>query len=228
MIFAHKQLPAIMFVLPLLSGGQAMRQSGPPSRSATQRYEPAHNVTQYFPNDVFGYHWSIVRIFSKYLEAMGEKLLFKTGTSEIPETVRLLVALRPNNSPLLVRLEIKPNESGEITVKVGRDGRHPGLLTMQRSSAIATPDVTQFLYLLSNSGFWTLPTTETIDLNKPVVQGDASWILEASIEGKYHVVYRGQSEAGSLRIPYDFLVTKLAAIDPKSLPVGQEGPTAKR
>lgn len=217
-------IPSVLVFVLLLGEAQALSQSGG-GRPVTHHYEANPDERHYFPDGVFDNYAPSVRTFAKYLIALGEKPLLQLSGSGYSKVVRLTVELRPYNAPIVVRLGIRASGSGQVIVKAGRDGGHPGLLTVHRTIEASPSDVAHFLVLLSESNFWSLPSVEPFDPRTPPPLGDESWILEASDGDKYHMVYRGRSEAGSLGIPYDFLLTKLAAIDPKSLPVGPKAQT---
>jgi hypothetical protein len=181
---------------------------------------PPDESPQFFPGEVFGSTRSILaRDYSRYLRSMGEKPLTESVGPECPHIYRALVVLRPYNSPVVVRLSIRADGLGEVVAKVGQDGGHPQYLTVTKTSVASRADVDRFLKLLDESGFWSMPTQEPLEIHH-VTMGDESWMLEGDNGGKYRAVVRAASKQGSVKDPATFLVISLAKLDLRSLPIG--------
>jgi hypothetical protein len=162
--------------------------------------------------------------YSWYLRSMQERPLAESVRPERPQAYRLLVEVRPYDAPLVVRLSIAAAGTGELVAKVGRDGGHPEILTLNRTTEVSQVDVEKFLRLLENAGFWSMPTQNLSDIHKPAVMGEGGWMLEGIREGTYHLVHRVRSELGPAKEPMDFLAVTLAKLDLRSLPVGPAAP----
>jgi len=138
---------------------------------------------------------------------------------EHPEAYRMIVVLRPYNSPVVVRLRLTSIGDAECVVKVGRDGGHPYILTVNRAFEVPRLDGIKFVSLLQDAKFWSEPVKKPPG-PRGVPVGDESWMLECNRAGNYHVVLRAVSELGALKDPAVFLVIQLAGVDLRSLPVG--------
>jgi hypothetical protein len=178
---------------------------------------------QFFPTEVFGSNHAILaRVYSRYLRLMAEKPLAESASPECPQVYRVLVETRPYNAPVIVRLRIRTDGVCELVAKVGRDSGHPQILTVNKTTDPSRLDVEKFLKLLEEAGFWSMPRQKPFDIHH-VVMGDAGWMLEGIKGRRYHLVHRGTSELGSLKDSVAFLVTNLANLDLRSLPVGPQG-----
>jgi hypothetical protein len=142
---------------------------------------------------------------SRYLHLMREKPLADTIGPQAAEVYRLLVQTSPHGIPVVVRFSIAPDGSGSIVGKMGHSPRSPDILTVDRVEKVSQEDTRKFLKLLTDSGFWSMPVYESIDLHH-VTMGDASWMFEGEREGAYHVICRGTSSLASLRKTLMFLV----------------------
>jgi hypothetical protein len=154
---------------------------------------------------------------------MLEKPLAESVRPERPQAYRVLVEVRPYNAPLVVRLSVSKDGVGELVAKIGRDGGHPQILTVNKSGDVSRVAVEKFLRLLEGADFWHMPTRQALDIHH-VVMGEPGWMLEGSKEGRYHLVHRGASELGPLKDSVVFLVITLAKLDLRSLPVGPAAP----
>lgn len=209
--------PLLPLVLSLLLAGGLVCQPEHPEQAGT-----AVGTSQFFPAETFGSN-EVARTYSRYLRSMGEKPLSESVIPEGPDEVyRVLVEVRPYNSPVVVRLRIRNDGSGELAAKVGRDGGHPQILTVNRTAAVSRANVDRFLQLLNEAGFWSTPTREVFDSHRRFLMGGEGWMLEASQKGRYHVVCRAVSELGALKDPAVFVVVSLAGLDLRSLSAGPE------
>jgi hypothetical protein len=213
--------PLLLLAVSLAIAGSAVAQTTDPDRLRGR--EPDKNP-QFFPTEVFGSNRNILaRGYSWYLRSMAEKPSAEYVSPQCLQVYRLLVETRPYNAPVVVRLWIRTDDVCELVAKVGRDGGHPQILTVSRTTDPSRLDVDKFLRLLTEADFWSMPTQKPFDIHH-VVMGDGGWALEGIKEGRYHAVYRGTSELGPLKDPVAFLVTNLANLDMRSLPVGPAAP----
>ena len=147
----------------------------------------------------------LARDNARYLHLMGEKPLVETTGLQAAQVYRLLVETRPYGIPVVVRLSIGPDGTGEVVGKMGHSPRFPDLLTANRIVKVSQVDVNEFLKLLEGSDFWSTPVFESIDPHH-VMMGEPGWMLEGAKEGSYHVVCRGTSSLASLKKAVMFLV----------------------
>ncbi len=179
---------------------------------------------KYFPIEVFGSNRSQPAMwYSWFLRSMWERPWDECVSPECPQVYRLLIATRPYNAPVVVRLRVRTVGVSELIAKVGRDGGHPQILTLSRTTDPTRADVDEFLKHIDEAGFWSLPARVPIDLHH-VPMGEASWMLEGIRDGRYHLVYRVASELGSLKSPLNLLVKSLGNLDLQTLPVGPNAP----
>jgi hypothetical protein len=147
----------------------------------------------------------LARDNARYLHLMGERPLVETTGLQATQVYRLLVETRPYGIPVVVRLSIAPDGTGEVTGMIGHSPRFPDVLTANRIAKISQAEIDEFLKLLEGSGFWSMPVFATIDPHH-VMMGESGWMFEGEKEGSYHVVCRGTSSLGSLKKAVMFLV----------------------
>jgi hypothetical protein len=212
--------PVVLLAMWLATPRSVVAQSRTPD--GAQRRGPDESP-QFFPSEAFGGNRSILAVaYSWYLRSMQESPLAQSVRPECPQAYRLLVEVRPYNAPLVVRLVVLANRSGALVTKVGRDGGHPHILTVNRTTGVPGVYVQKFLALLDNADFWSMPTERLWDIHKPVAMGEGGWMLEGIREGRYHIVHRARSELGPLKDPLDFLVVRVANLDLGALPIGPQ------
>lgn len=150
------------------------------------------------------------RFDARYLQLMGERPLVEMVGPQAPQIYRFLLETRPYGVPVVVRLSIGPDGTGEVNGKIGHSPRFPDHLTEDRMAKLSQADTDKFLRLLAGSDFWSMPVFETIDPHH-VLLGEPGWTFEGAKEGSYHVVFRGTSGLASLRNAVMFLqhVSKL-------------------
>lgn len=161
----------------------------------------------------------VARGNARYLHLMGERPLVETMGPQVTQVYRLLVETRPYGIPVVARLSIATDGTGEIVGKVGHSPRFPDVLTENRMVKLSQADTDEFLKLLADSGFWSMPVFETIDPHHVVI-GEPGWTFEGAKEGSYHLVCRGTSSLASLRKALMFLqeVSKLDLASTKTRP----------
>ena len=143
---------------------------------------------------------------------MGEKPLVVDKSPQAPQIFRMVVETRPYNVPVVVRLTIGTDGIGEVVAKVAQSARFPDVLTVNRTAAVSSADVNEFLKLLTDSGFWLKPVQAPLDIER-VVMGEPGWMLEGSNEGSYHVVWRNTSGLTSLKQAVMFLAVNISKLD---------------
>lgn len=189
-------LLVISTLLPCQSHGQNAEWSGrPPSRDEVARFFQG----KISADDV------LARYNVPILHLMGEKPLVETAGLQVTQVYRLLVLTRPSNTPVVVRLSIGPDGTGEVVVKMSESARAAGVLAVHRTVNLSRLDVDDYRKLLADSSFWSMPVHEAIDFHH-VVMGEPGWMFEGEKEGSYHVVCRGTSSLASLKKVVMFLV----------------------
>jgi len=152
---------------------------------------------------------------------MGEEPLADYAAAGHTQAYRVLVVLRPYNSPVVVRLSVRADGAGEVVAKVGRDGGRPQLLTVNNTTQASRADLDKFLRLLDRADFWSMAALDPVD-TRHVPMGQEDWMIEGSTNGRYHTVDRSVSELGALKDAAAFLVINLAKLDLRSVPVGPQ------
>jgi len=200
-------MPAIASVIAVLGVGHSHGQD-----LGRLRYiPPPDDIAQFFQGQLSASD-HIASAYCRDLHLMGEKPLVVANRPQSPQVFRIVVETRPYNIPVVVRLTIGTDGLGEVVAKVARSARFPDVLTVNRTAAVSTTDVSEFLKLLTDSGFWLKPVQAPLD-TKHVVMGEAGWMLEGNNEVSYHVVWRGTSELTSLKEAVMFLVVNIGKVD---------------
>ena len=154
---------------------------------------------KYFPPSAFGdqkngQEW--IALYSKYLESFREPTLSGISNRGFTSSYRFLW-LRSFHKPVSVRLDIRSDGTGIVTIKVGaKPGVSSGGGTILTTTKTLTKqNVDSFRDRIESDGFWKLPSQV-----EPVSGPDgARWILEGSKGGEYHVVHRWAPKDGAVR-----------------------------
>jgi hypothetical protein len=191
-------LLVISTLVPCKSDGQNAERSG-------QNPSP-RDIAQFFQGKLSPDNGRVLAVaYARFLHLMGEKPMIETVGPQASQVYRVLVETRPYNTPVIARLSIRPDGTGEVVVKVSQSARAADVLAVQRTVNLSHSDVGNFLKLLADSGFWSMPVLEPINTHR-VVMGEAGWMFEGEKEGSYHVVCRGTSSLASLKKAVMFLV----------------------
>jgi hypothetical protein len=183
-----------------------------PAKSGAQdvdqlRYvAPPQEILQFFQGNLGPNDGRTLAVgYARYLHLMGEKPLAETAGPHGAQIYRLLVETRPYSIPVVVRLSILPDGSGELVGKISHSSRFADRLTANTTIRLSTADAGRFLKLLAGWGFWSTPALERIE-NTRIRLGGVGWMLEGEKEGSYHVVCRSDPSLASLRAPLSFLL----------------------
>jgi hypothetical protein len=133
------------------------------------------------------------------LPLIGEKPLTNGADQDGSQIYRIFIETRPRNTPVVVRLSIRADGSGEFIAKSSQSAESPDVLVEDRTTAVSRLDVDHFRRLFEDSNFWSLQTIELLDVHKKQVVGDVAWTIEAEKSGSYHVVCRTTTTLGVLR-----------------------------
>ena len=113
--------------------------------------------------------------------------------------------------PLIVRLEIRPDGTGELAAKAEKSMWQPGTLSVNRTAEVSKPEVDKFLMLVEQANFWSIPTDEFFVENqrraaetaatgrrRALVRemGGVDWDLEGATGAGYHLVSRKFPDPG--------------------------------
>lgn len=167
---------------------------------------PPQEIFQFFQGNLGPNNGRALAVeYARFLHMMGEKPLVETAGSQGTQVYRLLVGTRPYNIPVVVRVSILPDGTGEVVGKISHSSRFADRLTANKTIRISHEDVEQFLKLLADWSFWSMPVLERID-PAHVRLGGVGWMLEGEKAGSYHVVCRDDANLASLQGAVLFLV----------------------
>jgi len=150
---------------------------------------------QFFPKssldvrgDDFKANW-----YSAQLRALEEPSLFELASNPLSHSYRFLW-LRTFNHPIAIRVDIKPDGTGTLMIKMasGAGGYAPGTLIENTSQALDETQIRSFLALVDRVNFWTVPNP----VDDQAGTDGSQWIIEGLKSGKYHVVDRWTPESG--------------------------------
>lgn len=183
-----------------------------PAKSCAQdvdrlRYvPPPQEIFQFFQGNLGPNNGRPLAVgYARYLHLMREKPLAETAGPQGVQVYRLLLETRPYNIPVVVRLSILPDSTGEVVAKISHSHRFADRLTANKTIGVSRADVEQFLKLLVDWGFWSMPVLERIETTRTRL-GGVGWMLEGEKEGHYHVVCRGDANLTHLTGAVLFLV----------------------
>jgi hypothetical protein len=183
-----------------------------PAKSGAQEVEqlryvaPPQEIFQFFQGNLGPNNGRALAVsYARYLHLMEEKPLTEATGTQGTQAYRLLVETRPYNIPVVVRLSVLPDGTGEIVGKISHSPRFADRLTANKTIGVSHADVEQFLKLLADWGFWSMPVLERIETTHTKL-GGVGWMLEGEKGGSYHVVCRGDTNLTSLKGVALFLV----------------------
>jgi hypothetical protein len=153
-------------------------------------YFPNGALSDYDRADSFKARW-----YSDQLRALEEPSLLEEANMQSRQSYRFLW-LRTFHHPVAVRLDITPDGTGKLTVKIanGAGGYKPGKLIENKSPLVTQKQTDKFLQHVKDAGFWELSSYE-----KTSGCDGAEWIIEGVKDGKYHVVNRWTPSKGPAR-----------------------------
>jgi hypothetical protein len=199
----------LLFAIGLIANSLHAQDAG------RMRYVPSSSdIAAFFHGELSeSSHPALARYNARYLHLMEEKPLLDGMSPTHLQIYRLLVESRPHNTPVVVRLSIKVDGSGEAVVKVSQGARFADTLTVNRTEVVSREKMDDFLKLLGTTSFWSAPVFEQFDAHKRVRMGTAGWILEGTKEGSYHIVCRGTDTLATLTNTVMFLAKNIGKLD---------------
>jgi hypothetical protein len=180
--------------------------SGAQDLSRLRYISPPQEIFQFFQGNLGPNNGRALAVgYARYLHMMGEKPLAETVGPQGSQVYRLLVETRPYNVPVVVRFSIFTDGTGEAVGKISHSPRFADILTANKTTRVSRADVEQFLKLLADWGFWSLPVLDRIKTTR-VRLGGVGWMLEGEKAWNYHVVCRDDANLASLKGAALFLV----------------------
>jgi hypothetical protein len=166
---------------------------------------------KYFPDasldlrrDHFKRDW-----YSAQLDALQEPSLYQMAKASNSESYRFLW-LRTFHHPVAVRVDVKPDGTGMLTVKIttGAGGYRPGTISENRSQLLSKKQIATFLAMVDDVQFWKAPNP--VDDQRGT--DGSQWIIEGVKDGRYHVVDRWSPTSGVARQLGSLMVFDLAKL----------------
>ena len=158
------------------------------SATAGERYFPKGTLSQNIEVSELKERW-----YSKQLRAMNERPW--SGGAKGQHGYRL-TWLRTFHHPMVFRLDIAPDGTAELHIKVtsGASGYDPGVLTVNKTINLSRTQTDIILTGLEQIKFWTMAShMESTGLD------GAQWIAEGVKAARYHVVDRWSPEGSAFQ-----------------------------
>jgi len=157
--------------------------------SAQENYFPKGALSRFEQVDRGRARW-----YSAQLKALDEPSLLETAKDQRLQAYRF-VWLRSFDNPVAVRLDVRSDGTGRLTVKIadGAGGSEPGRLIHNTSVQITREQTEGFVNRVNNVGFWDLPSYVDESGND-----GSRWIIEGVKDGKYHLADRWTPEKGPI------------------------------
>ncbi len=136
------------------------------------------------------------RYYAEQLQALKETSIGNLQSEGVTQSYRLLW-LRTFHHPVVVRVDVLSNGTGSVIIKEtsGQGGYAPGKLIKNEARKLTSQETHWFVDRLQESGFWDLPSNEKEKENEIVLDG-ATWVIEARMADKYHLVERYAPKCG--------------------------------
>ena len=156
------------------------------SATAGERFFPKGTLSQNVEVSELKERW-----YSKHLRAMNERPWSEATSGQHGYR---LTWLRTFHHPMVFRLDIAPDGTADLYVKVanGRGGYDPGVLTVNKTIHISKVQTDTIPTGLAQTGFWNMDGF----IDRHGLDG-AQWIVEGVKNTRYHVVDR-QSPSGTV------------------------------
>jgi hypothetical protein len=177
---------------------------------------PPDQNPRFFPAGTFDPNDDLLeRTESWYLRSLGEQPLFSSAADRSKNVYRVLVC-PAFSSPVVARLTVTPNSSAELETKISMSDLKPEILVTNQKREVTAEDVRTFVRLLDGANFW---STRNVQRDpRQHVFGGTSWLLEASVAGKYHVTCWIEPSRVPCSDAASFLIVNLGSVDLRRLP----------
>lgn len=148
--------------------------------------------------------------YSKQLKGLGEPSLWAFSKTQQGQSYRFLW-LRTFDQPIAVRIEVNPDGTSRLTVKIagGAGGYDPGHLIRNDQKLLSKERTDWFLKKIQAHEFWKLPTVE----KSPGGPDGAHWIMEGAKDANYHLVDRWSPNDGPIRALGLLMLRDLAKVN---------------
>jgi hypothetical protein len=131
--------------------------------------------------------------YSKHLEAMNEPIIYSNSCFE---RVYRFLWLRSFDDPITVRIQKTDGKVKLFWKRTGGSGGYdPGSLIVDKQKKLSIEKWNDFISMIEAIDYWSKPTVN----NEMLGKDGARWILEASDNGKYHIVDRWSMQAPKFR-----------------------------
>lgn len=192
-----RSLLSILFCLFAISSTCAQTSARHPTIKQTR---PPDSRPQYFPVGLFSKYpklseWE-ARWYASELRQLREPSLLEGKNSRGYSVYRLLL-ISSFSPSLAIRLVVNPDGTGTLATKLRTNIRREDENSpVEQTLAVSSKQVNDFLSLLYEAGFWSLPTAKYAH----GYDGE-EWLLEGKRNDKYHIVDRwsGAMEATYFR-----------------------------
>ncbi len=173
----------------------------------SQSLPPSDEDRQFYYSGSFGPRLGgvdMARVHSCHLRLMKEHPLAQHLNHGEGQVFRLMV-WPAYQLPLIVRLKVKPDGTGELVAKAEKSLLEPGTLLVNRTAEVSKSEVAKFIFLLQQAEFWSMHTDEFYAENQRLAaeasangvrramrhtMGGVSWNLEGVMGVTYHLVLR--------------------------------------
>lgn len=179
-------------------------------RPTIKQTRPPDSKPQYFPVGLFSRYpelsdWE-ARWYASELRQLQEPSLLAGKNRRSYSVYRFLLV--PSFSPsLVIRLVVNPDGTGTLATKLRTNirGEDENAL-VEQTLAVSSEQVNDFLNLLHEADFWSLPTAKSTH-----GWDGEEWLLEGKRNDKYHVVDRW---SGALEATYSRACNYLQELSP--------------
>jgi hypothetical protein len=173
----------------------------------------------YFPDGTID-NFSVTRWYGKYLSAMEEPSLYRLSQREPAAQVYRVTYLPPYSPYLALKLEVHSDGSGllelkkmeQVYVHSGDSDYVPGRMVRKATFIISRKGVNEFQVLLTNIGFWHLPSRGKYTALGGL--GGDMYLYEGADHGSYHVVEVPEPDNPSLISPGHYLMKLVGEREP--------------
>lgn len=159
-----------------------------------QQYFPQHSFDEKADANNFKVQW-----YAGQLKALQEPSLWELSKKTNTTQGYRFLWLRSFHHPISIRLDVQPDGSGNLTIKIcdGKGGYEPGKIIRNQRRILSPQVIAEFLSEINKQGYWDLPTEEPF--NGTIGLDGAQWILEGVNKSNYKIVDRWSPKDGPIR-----------------------------
>lgn len=167
---------------------------------------------------------------AEFLNSTDEPSLLTQAQDPTKVSYRFAALLLPGMYIRVIRFSLHPDGTATVVTFLGPFPKDPTakIKADKVERDASTKDAAEFLELVDDAGFWTMPTVKTPDLTPPkyYTLDGAMWVFEGARNGAYHVVYRGNPNASPFTDMVHFLGKNLAGLNDSEIPGGMWPPVS--